>query len=95
MNFAVTNVYIECRKWLKDETLFPILLQVYHDDQSWKFLVNLDRKKQRFILIVNDSPFMQLPFASATAIQVDDRIIQGKLSINSREINDGVMHWCG
>ena len=92
---SVNFCLFSCRKRIDDENLYPIPLQVHHQDQSWHFQVNLDRNRQKFILDVNGKPFMSLPFASATPAQNSDAIVKGKVIVNGLVVHEGSMHWTG
>ena len=68
-------------------------LEVQFGDQLWHFSVTVDPRHQKFALLVNSEPFMNLSFTSSTAAKEIDHISSGSVTVNEKAIFGGRKHW--
>ena len=72
------------RKKLTQAGAFPITLQ--HDELKWKLSLGYDVQSDKFILFVNDVPFLELPFRSEVAPSGPQNITNGEIKLNEVKV---------
>ena len=72
--------YIFCRKKLNNPALFPLILQT--DELGWKLSLGYDVDEDKFVLYINDIPFLALPFKADVTSAGPMNIESGTIKLN-------------
>ena len=89
-------MYQFCRKKLNSPALFPITMQ--DDDLSWKLSLSYVVADDKFLLFINDIPFLALPFKADVTSAAPMTIEQGSIKLNGVrdngvEVHNGWAQW--
>ena len=80
-------MYQFCRKKLNNPALFPLKLQ--DDELQWKLTLSYAVEADKFLLFINDIPFLALPFkADVTSAELMN-IEQGSIKLNDVQVHEG------
>jgi len=74
---------------LSKPSLFPMKLQ--HDLLNWKVSLQYVVDGDKFILLINDKPFLSLPFKANATSAEPMNVEEGTIKLNGVQVHDG---WC-
>ena len=72
------------RKKLTDPGLFPIRLR--NDELDWKLFLDYVVEEDKFLLFINDLPYLLLPFKANVSSNVPMHISGGSIKLNDDEV---------
>ena len=71
--------------------MFPLKLQ--DDKLNWKLSLSYAVRVDKFLLFINDIPFLTLPFKADVARAVPMNIEEGTIMLNDVQVHEGWAQW--
>ena len=84
-------MYQFCRKKLNNPALFPLKLQ--DDELQWKLSLSYTVEADKFLLFINDVPFLALPFKADVTSAGPMNIERGIIKLNDVQVHEGWAQW--
>ena len=78
-------------KKLNNPALFPLIMQ--DDELQWKLSLSYTVEEDKFLLFINDIPFLALPFKADITSAGPMNIENGIIKLNDVKVHEGWAQW--